>query len=151
MSSTAHRLLPRELRPPQSQSSDRTTAEMRESTASVHESTDCQKVRYVLDRVGHRWSVLVIAQLENGPLRFADLKRLMFGVSQQMLTRTLRGLERDGLVDRTVTPTAPPRVDYELTALGQSLAAPIAALRSWAVSHGETIEGARASFDMKAS
>jgi DNA-binding HxlR family transcriptional regulator len=87
---------------------------------SPHASGDCRAVASVLARVGDKWSVFVIMQLIGGPQRFNELKRVIGGISQRMLTLTLRGLERDGLVTRTVFPTIPPRVDYELTALGRA-------------------------------
>jgi len=90
-------------------------------TPHDHRSANCQAVNSVLARVGDKWSVLVIVLLGDGPKRFNEMKRLVGGISQRMLTLTLRGLERDGLVTRTVFPTIPPRVDYELTALGRSL------------------------------
>src|SRR3990170_5838304 len=86
--------------------------------------TDCRNVTPVLNRVGDKWSMLIVMNLSNGPKRFSELKRAIAGISQRMLTLSLRGLERDGLVSRTVTPTIPPRVDYELTAIGESLREP---------------------------
>ena len=108
---------------------------------------DCKGVSSVLARVGDKWSVLVIMMLENGPKRFNEIKRMVGGISQRMLTLTLRGLERDGLVTRTVFPTIPPRVDYELTDLGRSLSQPVKALGSWAFVNLPQIETARARFD----
>ena len=113
--------------------------------------SDCRAVTSVLARVGDKWSVLVIMLLMEGPRRFNELKRTIGGISQRMLTLTLRGLERDGLVTRTVFPTIPPRVDYELTDLGRGLAEPVKALGQWAFSHLPEIEGARAKFDGKNS
>jgi DNA-binding HxlR family transcriptional regulator len=107
-------------------------------------------VSSVLSRVGDKWSVLVVMLLGDGPLRFNELKRLIGGVSQRMLTRTLRGLERDGLVLRTLTPSVPPRVDYALTPLGQSLRGPVEALGRWAFEHGQAIDAARQAFDRAA-
>lgn len=106
-------------------------------------------VRDVLDRVGDKWSVLVITLLGDGPQRFMELKRAIGLVSQRMLTRTLRGLERDGLVTRTVHPTVPPRVDYELTPLGESLHATISPLAAWAFAHNGDVEAARAAYDAR--
>ena len=108
-------------------------------------------IRDVLSRIGDKWSVLVIMLLWHGPRRFSEIKRGVADVSQRMLTLTLRGLERDGLVTRTVTPTIPPRVDYELTGLGRSLAEPVQALGHWAFEHLDDIEGARASYDGRAA
>lgn len=112
-----------------------------------HEPSACQRVNEVLSRVGDKWSVRIVMLLGDGPLRFNELKKMIGSISQRMLTLTLRGLERDGLVTRTVTPTNPPRVDYELTELGQSLRCPIHALGSWAIEHLPKIEEARAEFD----
>jgi DNA-binding HxlR family transcriptional regulator len=100
-----------------------------------------------LARVGDKWSVFVIMLLGNGPRRFNEIKRMVGGISQRMLTLTLRGLERDGLVTRTVFPTIPPRVDYELTDLGRGLWQPVEALGKWAHDHQAEIESARARFD----
>ena len=108
---------------------------------------DCRGVASVLARVGDKWSVFVIMMLGDGPKRFNELKRLVGGISQRMLTLTLRGLERDGLVTRTVFPTIPPRVDYELTDLGRGLCDPVKSLGEWAMSHQDQIEAARSRFD----
>ncbi len=107
----------------------------------------CTTVREVLARVGDKWSVLVIALLSRGPLRFSEVYRAVEGISHRMLTLTLRQLERDGLVTRTVFPTVPPRVDYELSALGMTLIEPVMALVEWAEHHRMDIEAARATFD----
>jgi DNA-binding HxlR family transcriptional regulator len=114
-----------------------------------HKSPACQAVNSVLARVGDKWSVLVIVLLGDGPKRFNEMKRLVGGISQRMLTLTLRGLERDGLVTRTVFATVPPRVDYELTALGRSLRQAVEPLGQWAASHVGAIHKARAKFDGK--
>ena len=114
------------------------------------ESEDCRAVSGVLARVGDKWSVLIIMLLGDGPRRFNEIKRMVGGISQRMLTLTLRGLERDGLVTRTVFPTIPPRVDYELTALGRSLSHPVMALGLWARQHQPDIAAARTRFDAKA-
>jgi DNA-binding HxlR family transcriptional regulator len=110
-------------------------------------SEDCRAVSEILARVGDKWSVLIVMLLGNGPRRFNEIKRMVSGISQRMLTLTLRGLERDGLVTRTVFPTIPPRVDYELTDLGRSLWKPVEALGLWARAHRPEIEAARHSFD----
>jgi len=110
---------------------------------------DCRAVASILARVGDKWSVFVIMMLMNGPLRFNELKRMIDGISQRMLTLTLRGLERDGLVTRTVFPTIPPRVDYELTDLGRGLSKPVQALGRWAFEHLPEIQGARQKFDAR--
>ena len=112
-----------------------------------HLHSDCRGVASILARVGDKWSVFVIMMLADGPKRFNEIKRLIGGISQRMLTLTLRGLERDGLVTRTVFPTIPPRVDYELTDLGRGLTQPVMALGKWAIEHKREIEHARARFD----
>src|SRR5713101_677956 len=114
-----------------------------------HEDSDCRGVASTLARVGDKWSVFVIMMLGGGPLRFNELKRMVGGISQRMLTLTLRGLERDGLVTRTIFPTIPPRVDYELTDLGRGLSQPVIALGKWAFDHRVEIEDARARFDRR--
>jgi DNA-binding HxlR family transcriptional regulator len=111
----------------------------------LHE--DCQKVSRILARVGDKWTVLVVMLLGDGPRRFNEIKRMVGGISQRMLTLTLRGLERDGMVTRTVFPTIPPRVDYELTDLGHSLREPVLALGLWAQAHLPEIDAARERFD----
>ncbi|MFB6419735.1 MULTISPECIES: winged helix-turn-helix transcriptional regulator [Bradyrhizobium] len=110
---------------------------------------DCRGVASVLSRVGDKWSVFVIMMLGGGPKRFNELKRMINGISQRMLTLTLRGLERDGLVTRTIFPTIPPRVDYELTDLGRGLSQPVEALGRWAMEHLGQIEAARTRFDQR--
>lgn len=106
-----------------------------------------QPVREVLDRLGDAWSVLVILRLGDGAMRFNALRRAVGSISQRMLTVTLRSLERDGLVSRTVHPATPPQVEYALTDLGRSLAGPIGALADWAMTHRETIAAERRRFD----
>jgi DNA-binding HxlR family transcriptional regulator len=113
-------------------------------------STDCRAVSSVLARVGDKWSVLIVNLLGDGPKRFNEIKRMVGGISQRMLTLTLRGLERDGLVTRTVFPTVPPRVDYQLTELGRSLWAPVEALGAWAQQNQDEIAAARKKFDARA-
>ncbi|WP_416358138.1 winged helix-turn-helix transcriptional regulator [Aureimonas phyllosphaerae] len=113
----------------------------------LHEPSRCQTVSGVLARIGDKWSVLVVMQLGSGPRRFSELKRSIGSISQRMLTLTLRGLERDGLVTRTVTPSIPPRVDYELTGLGRSLLDPVQAIGAWAVDNHERITRAQQAFD----
>ena len=114
-----------------------------------HLESDCRGVASILARVGDKWSVFVIMRLGDGPRRFNEIKRMVGGISQRMLTLTLRGLERDGLVTRTVFPTIPPRVDYELTDLGRGLSRPVEALGHWAYDHRAEIEDARARFDRR--
>lgn len=104
-------------------------------------------IREVLDRVGDTWSLLVIINLQAAPRRFNALKRSIEGISQRMLTVTLRSLERDGLVRRTVRPTTPPEVEYALTELGHSIAVPVGALGVWAARNREALKAARSSFD----
>jgi DNA-binding HxlR family transcriptional regulator len=116
---------------------------------NAHLESDCRGAASILVRVGDKWSVLVIVLLGNGPRRFNEIKRMVGGISQRMLTLTLRGLERDGLVTRTVFPTIPPRVDYELTDLGRGLWTPVEALGMWAQEHRVEIEDARARFDRR--
>ena len=111
---------------------------------------DCE-VRQILDRVADKWSLLVIALLDRRVLRFTELRREIDGISQRMLTVTLRQLERDGLVRRTVHPVVPPRVDYELTPLGASLHETIQALVSWTESHQQEIAAARSAYDVRAA
>jgi DNA-binding HxlR family transcriptional regulator len=108
---------------------------------------DCLAAREVLSRVGDKWSVFVIALLGDGSKRFSEIKRTIEGISQRMLTLTLRALERDGLVTRTVFPTIPPRVDYALTPLGATLLEPVRALAAWAQLHRQAIHDARDRFD----
>jgi len=114
-----------------------------------HLHSDCRDVASILARVGDKWSVFVIMILGDGPKRFNEIKRMIGGISQRMLTLTLRGLERDGLVTRTVFPTIPPRPDYELTELGRGLWLPVEALGRWAMEHQAEIQDARARFDRR--
>ena len=103
----------------------------------------------VLSRIGDKWTVYVVRLLSDGTMRFNEIKRAIPAISQRMLTLTLRGLERDGLVARTVYPTIPPRVDYELTELGRTLIETLRALGDWALSNRATVEKARAAFDAR--
>jgi DNA-binding HxlR family transcriptional regulator len=112
-----------------------------------HLPADCRAVSEVLARVGDKWSVLVVTRLGGGPLRFNELRRSIGGISQRMLTLTLRGLERDGLITRTVFATVPPRVEYALTALGRDLLQPVSALGDWALRNQGKIARARDAFD----
>jgi DNA-binding HxlR family transcriptional regulator len=107
----------------------------------------CRTISTLLSRIGDKWTVLVVSTLGEGPRRFNELRREIPSVSQRMLTLTLRNLERDGLVNRTVTPSIPPRVDYELTELGHSLLKPITGLAEWAIENVESIHEAQARFD----
>lgn len=103
--------------------------------------------RTVLDRIGDRWTVLVVGALTEGPMRFSELSRRIDGVSQKMLTQTLRGLERDGLVTRTVHAAVPPKVEYELTPSGRTLTGPLGALDAWARAHIEDVVRSRLAYD----
>ncbi|MCU7367637.1 helix-turn-helix transcriptional regulator [Pantoea stewartii] len=111
------------------------------------ETEGCQATREILNRIGDKWSLYIIASLANGKQRFNQLRRSIDGISQRMLTLTLRGLERDGLISRTVYPTIPPRVDYELTDLGRSLSEPVMALVNWANNNRSAIAESRQHYD----
>lgn len=113
------------------------------------EGDDCRMVREILDLVGDKWTLYIIATLKDGPVRFNELRRRIDGISQRMLTINLRGLERDGLVKRTLFPTIPPRVDYELTDVGRTILAPVMALVTWANTNQENIKGARVRYDAR--
>jgi DNA-binding HxlR family transcriptional regulator len=114
---------------------------------ALHQAEKCPAIREVLHRVGDKWSVLIVAYLGEGSMRFSELRRAIEGISQRMLTLTLRGLERDGLITRTVFPEIPPRVDYELTKLGRTLLVPIQGLTEWADDNRTAIQEARVRFD----
>jgi DNA-binding HxlR family transcriptional regulator len=128
-----------------------TTRRAQEGTSAIpgnlHVPEDCRAVSEVLARVGDKWTVLVVSTLGDGPKRFNELRKALGSISQRMLTLTLRGLERDGLVTRTVFPTVPPRVDYELTKLGRSLLEPVSKLGLWTRKHRAAIQDARRRFD----
>jgi DNA-binding HxlR family transcriptional regulator len=113
----------------------------------MHVTEDCRAVSDVLQRIGDKWSILVVGRLGNGPMRFTELRTVIGGISQKMLTTTLRILERDGFVTRTAFATIPPRVDYELTDLGRELLVPVNALGDWARDNIVRIQAARARFD----
>jgi DNA-binding HxlR family transcriptional regulator len=113
----------------------------------LHVPEECRAVSDVLARIGDKWTVLVVSVLGDGPKRFNEIRRSLGSISQRMLTLTLRALERDGLVTRTVFPTIPPRVDYELTPLGRSLLSTVGALGDWARTNRVRIEEARRRFD----
>lgn len=108
---------------------------------------ECAALREVLSLIGDKWSMLVIVNLGEGTKRFSELKRNIDGISQRMLTMTVRGLERDGLVHREVFPTIPPRVEYSLTKLGKNLLGPVSSLAKWAWKNRPAMETARAKFD----
>ncbi|MGN6252815.1 MAG: winged helix-turn-helix transcriptional regulator [Marmoricola sp.] len=126
-----------------------TTAQARrEEAAAAYNAFLAQcPSRKLLDRISDKWVSLAIAALDDGPQRYSELSRRLAGVSQKMLTQTLRALERDGLVVRTVTPAVPVRVDYELTGLGRSLHDVIAQVKGWAEEHMDQVEAARATYD----
>jgi DNA-binding HxlR family transcriptional regulator len=128
-----------------------TARKRQEGTSSIpgefHVPAQCRAVTDVLARIGDKWTVLVVGRLGGGPQRFSELRRSLGSISQRMLTLTLRALERDGLVTRTVFASVPPRVDYELTRLGRSLLEPITTLGRWAVDHRAVITAARQRYD----
>ena len=113
------------------------------------DGTDCRSVTDILVRVGDKWSVMVVMTLHGGTRRFNELKRDLGGISQKMLTTTLRGLERDGFITRTVYPTIPPKVEYQLTDLGRDLAVPVVALGKWALENRPRVLSARQRFDQR--
>jgi len=110
-------------------------------------TAECRPISELLARIGDKWSVLVVGLLGDGPLRFSALRRRIDGISQKMLTATLRSLERDGFVTRTVFPTTPPQVEYELTDLGRDLLVPVGALAEWARQNQARVDDARRQFD----
>lgn len=116
-----------------------------------HATEDCRAVSDILQRIGDKWSLLVVRRLGDGPMRFNELRAAIGGISQKMLTVTLRTLERDGFVTRTVYPTIPPRVDYELTELGRELEIPVRGLAEWAIANSARINEARARYDGSAA
>jgi DNA-binding HxlR family transcriptional regulator len=107
---------------------------------------DCP-TRHVLDRIGDRWTVLIVGTLWNGTARFSELRRRIEGISQKMLTQTLRGLERDGLVRRTVYPEVPVRVEYTLTEAGRTLCEPLRALEEWSITHLGDVSASQEAYD----
>lgn len=117
--------------------------------ASACES-NCKPVAEVLNQIAGKWTIFVITHLSDGPMRFSEMKRMTGGISQKVLTATLRDLERNGFVTRKVTPTIPPRVDYELTEMGHELRAPLGAIRTWADANRERVELARQRFSERA-
>jgi DNA-binding HxlR family transcriptional regulator len=112
-------------------------------------AVDSCRVRTVLNRIGDKWAIYVVDRLGAGPRRFGELNRGINGITARMLTVTLRGLERDGIVTRTVHAAVPPRVDYQLTPLGETLLDPIGQLVAWADAHIDQIEDARAGYDAR--
>lgn len=122
------------------------------SLTDTSKSANCLAMSDVLNRIGDKWSVMVVGMLgRHGTLRFNELKRLINGVSQRMLTLTLRNLERDGLVSRTIYPEVPPRVEYNLTEMGKTLQQPIDELWNWSAEHHIAILDARAIYDARES
>lgn len=115
----------------------------------THDTEICQRISELLSRIGDKWTLLIVRALGQGPKRFSALKRELGSISQKMLTRTLRNLERDGFVDRKVTPTAPPQVEYALTPMGMDLFRPIAALAEWTFAHADAIDAARVAYDAR--
>ncbi len=128
-----------------------TAAQRRERARQAYNAyvAECPS-RQVLDAISDKWVTLVLSALADGPLRYSDLSRRIAGVSQKMLTQTLRRLERDGLLTRTITPAVPVRVDYQLTALGQTILPVVAAIKQWSESHIHAIHTARDAYDHKA-
>lgn len=113
---------------------------------NAHDTSECEQISALLSRVGDKWTVLVVGVLGAGSMRFNALRRRVGDISQKMLATTLRNLERDGFVSRTVTPTNPPQVEYALTELGRSLLAPVAALAEWTLANADRIEAARRAY-----
>src|SRR5215510_7064474 len=107
----------------------------------------CNAMGDILNRIGDKWSVMVVGYLTRKTMRFNELRHAIGGISQRMLTLTLRNLERDGLVTRTVYPEIPPRVEYQLTELGKTLTGPLDTLWNWASQHGAEVRSARAAYD----
>ena len=116
--------------------------------AHIAETEDCRQISQMLSRVGDKWSMLVVTYLGEEGMRFSELRRGIGNISQKMLTTSLRNLERDGFVKRTVLPTSPPRVDYELTDLGRELLVPVAGLADWTRENVHRIETARKEYDL---
>jgi DNA-binding HxlR family transcriptional regulator len=129
---------------------DQTAQEGTEMTPGhTHVTEDCRAVSEVLQCIGDKWSILVVSRLGKGPMRFNELRHVIGGISQKMLTTTLRNLERDGFVTRTAYATIPPRVDYALTPLGRELLVPVDALGDWARENLDRIKAARAECERK--
>jgi DNA-binding HxlR family transcriptional regulator len=122
-------------------------ADALELDGSTPDAEVCRHVLQVLGRVGDKWTMLVIGQLREGPLRYGELQRAVTGISQRMLTLTVRALERDGLMTRTVHPSIPPRVEYALTDLGRTLLDPVLALARWAIEHRGDVAASRRRYD----
>jgi DNA-binding HxlR family transcriptional regulator len=116
---------------------------------NTHDTDNCRAVADVMARIGDKWTVYIVRLLANGPMRFSEMRRAVSAISQRMLSLTLRGLERDGLVTRTVTPSIPPRVDYELTPKGLTLIEPLKAVGQWAIANRDYVESARLKYDLE--
>jgi DNA-binding HxlR family transcriptional regulator len=114
---------------------------------NTHDTDNCRAVADVLARIGDKWTVYIVRLLAKGPMRFSEMRREVSAISQRMLSLTLRGLERDGLVTRTVTPSIPPRVDYELTPKGLTLIGPLKAVAQWAMTNRDYVEASRMKYD----
>jgi DNA-binding HxlR family transcriptional regulator len=129
----------------------RTAAQRREQARQSHNAyvAECPS-RQVLDAISDKWVTLVLTALSDGPRRYSDLSRQIAGVSQKMLTQTLRQLERDGLLTRTITPAVPVRVDYQLTALGKTILPVVASIKQWSEAHIREIHAARSTYDRQA-
>jgi DNA-binding HxlR family transcriptional regulator len=112
-----------------------------------HDTDTCRAVADVMARIGDKWTVYIVRLLADGPMRFSEMRRAVSAISQRMLSLTLRGLERDGLVTRTVTPSIPPRVDYELTPKGLTLIGPLQAVGQWAIANRDYVESSRMKYD----
>ncbi len=128
---------------------DEPVRSMYEGSCHGAQAGDARAIRDILSRIGDKWSLLIIATLRDGRLRFSELQRHIPGASQRMLTLTLRHLERDGLIVRTIYAEVPPRVEYELSAAGETLITPSIALAEWAVTNFPAIEKARAEYDAR--
>ncbi|HRO14801.1 MAG TPA: helix-turn-helix domain-containing protein [Paracoccus sp. (in: a-proteobacteria)] len=115
----------------------------------MQDTGTCQRISAMLSRIGDKWTLLIVRALGQGPMRFSALKRELGSISQKMLTLTLRNLERDGFVTRTVTPSTPPQVEYALTGMGYDLFRPIAALAEWTWANADAIDAARADYDAR--
>jgi DNA-binding HxlR family transcriptional regulator len=116
-----------------------------------HSPQDCRPIAQILARVGDKWTILLLAALGDRKMRFKELHRAVGGISQRMLTVTVRNLERDGMLIRTVHPTIPPSVEYQLSARGRSLKKALAPIGAWAIEHREAIESSQAAYDSSQS
>jgi DNA-binding HxlR family transcriptional regulator len=119
------------------------------ASAALNPHADCKAEVETLARIGDKWTVMVVGALSKGPIRYNEIRRRVEGISQRMLTLTLKGLEQDGLVTRTMYPTIPPRVDYELTELGRKLIVPLKALSKWARENRPAMLAAREAFQRR--